>query len=408
MVLEEELPEVIAGLEAAGGLRFDLLSLMPPLIADRAPRHGDERFVTVTARRPLLEQVLGHAADAEPDLEIHRGVSVRELAVRPCSGTPHVTGVRTDSGKLLSADLVVDATGRRSQLPRWLVDAGARPVYEEVEDSGFMYYTRYFRSRDGARPQFMAPLLTPMGTFSILTLPADNETWSVTIYASAGDRPLKRLRDPEVWTALVAACPRHGQWLDGEPITGVLPMSGLNDRYRRFTVGGRPVATGVAAVGDAYACTNPSNGRGMTLGLVHVQRLRDVTSTYLDDPAEFAQVWDAVTEAELTPWYRENVQEDRARIGQMEALRNGLEPMPPRSGSAALLQALLAAVARDAEAFRAFAASRCCLTRLEETFADAEFVRYILGLAGESDGPRPDDLSRSELLGLLEDAPMAA
>jgi len=30
----------------------------------------------------------------------------------------------------------------------------ARPVYEEVEGSGFIYCTRYFRSRNGAMPEF--------------------------------------------------------------------------------------------------------------------------------------------------------------------------------------------------------------------------------------------------------------
>ena len=266
LLLEDELPDVLAALAAAGGLRFDPLCLMPPSITDRAPRDGDERFATVTARRPVLEQVLGRAADAEPALEVRRGVSVRELLVRAYNGTPHVSGVRTDSGEQIRGDLVVDATGRRSQLPRWLADAGASPVHEEVEDSGFMYYTRYFRARNGTLPQFKAPILTAMGTFLVLTLPGDNGTWSVTLCASAGDQPLKRLRDAGRWTALVAACPRHAQWLDGEPITGVLAMSGVTDRYRRFSIGGQPVATGIAAVGDACVCTNPSNGRGMTLG----------------------------------------------------------------------------------------------------------------------------------------------
>jgi len=46
---------------------------------------------------------------------------------------------------------------------------------------------------------------------------------------------------------------------------------------------------------------------------MHVQRLRDLIRAHLDDPVEFASVWDAVTEAELTPWYRENLEEDRAQ-----------------------------------------------------------------------------------------------
>lgn len=399
IVLEEELPEVVAALDAAGGLRFDPLSLMPPLITDRTPRLEDERFKTVTARRPVLEQVMGAAGDAEPGLEIRRGVSVREPVMSAYNGTPHVSGVRTDAGEELRADLVVDAMGRRSQLPRWLAQAGARPVYEEVEDSGFVYYTRYFRSRSGGLPEFRAPILTPVGTFSVLTLPSDNETWSVTLFTSAGDQALKRLRHVGPWTALVAACPQHSQWLDGEAIGGVLPMGGVIDRYRRFTRHDQPVATGIAAVGDACACTNPSIGRGMALGLMHVQRLRDTVREHLEDPRGFAQAWDAVTEAELTPWYRENVEEDRARIGEIEALRQGLDPEPPGTSSALLRHALLAAVPRDPDAFRVFLASRACLTLLQESLADRELVERILELAG--DGARPP-LAGPDRAGLLE------
>jgi hypothetical protein len=45
-----------------------------------------------------------------------------------------VSGVRTEAGEVLGADLVVDAMGRRSLLPRWLEAAGTRPVHEEAED----------------------------------------------------------------------------------------------------------------------------------------------------------------------------------------------------------------------------------------------------------------------------------
>jgi choline dehydrogenase-like flavoprotein len=64
-VLEEELPGVADALEGAGATRFDPVPLMPPSIADRAPRPGDERFVSITARRPILEQAFGRMADAE-------------------------------------------------------------------------------------------------------------------------------------------------------------------------------------------------------------------------------------------------------------------------------------------------------------------------------------------------------
>lgn len=408
IVLEEELPDVLAALEAAGGLRFDLLDLMPPHITDRTRRDGDERFKTVTARRAVLEHVLAHAADAEPGLDVRRGVSVRELVTRSLNGIPHVVGVRTGSGEQFQADLVVDAMGRRSQLPGWLEAAGAVPVDEEIEDGGFIYYTRCFRSRTGALPQFRAPIVTAIGTFSVLTIPCDDAIWSVTLCVSAGDQPLKRLRYPGPWTALVAACPQHAHWLDGDPITGVLPMGGLVDRRRRFRVGGRPVASGIVAVGDACVCTNPSNGRGMSLGLLHVQQLRDVILAHMDDPHELAEVWDAVSDAELTPWYRDNLEEDRLRQLEMQALRRGLKPDAPRTRSGLLRQALLAVAPHDPDAFRAYLASRSCLTTLRQALAEPEFVEHVLRIARDHDSPPPPGPTRAQLLRLLDDLPIAA
>jgi 2-polyprenyl-6-methoxyphenol hydroxylase-like FAD-dependent oxidoreductase len=407
-VLQESLPDVLAGLEAAGGVRFDALDMMPRSIADRAPRDGDDRYWTINARRPTLEQVLARVADVEPGMTVRRGTTVNGLLTCTYDGTPHVAGVRADTGETFDADLVLDAMGRRSPLPRWLEDAGARAMHEEAEDSGFIYYTRFFRARGGATPDFRAPLNTPIGTFSLLTLPSDNGTWSITLYTSAGDRPLKRLRDPASWSALVGACPFHAQWLEGEPLTGILAMGGVLDRYRRMVVDGCPVATGIALVGDAWACTNPSMGRGMSLGLLHARFLPSVIRAHLDDPRDFALAWDDLTEAELAPWYRETVEEDRARLVEIEALRRGAEPDPPTDRTAALRAAMIAAVPHDPDAFRAMLAARNCVARYEELFSDDGLVERMLALAAVSEGPPPlPGPDRDQLIGLLDRAPTA-
>ena len=405
LVLEQELPDVYNALDAAGGRRFNMLVLPPP-ITDRTPREGDEQFWTITARRPVLEQVIGRAAEGEPGLEIRRGVAVRELVMGAYDGTPHIGGVRTGSGEELRADLVVDAMGRRSQLPRWLEAAGTRPVHEEAEDSGFIYYGRHFRARNGALPELRAPAVTRIGTFSVLTLVADNDTWSVTVVTSSGDQPLKQLRHEATWTELVSACPLHAHWLDGEALTGVQAMGGVLDRYRRFWVDGEPVATGIAPVADAWACSNPTLGRGISLGLWHVSLLRDVVREHLEDPRGFAEAWDAATEAEIAPWYRETVDEDRARVAEIEALRNGLAPPPAPSGSwLALLPAVFGACALDPDVFRAFVASRGGLRLLGETCADESFVERIRELTRDGAPPPLPGPDRAQLLALLGGAP---
>ncbi len=353
-LLDSHLPEVAAALVAAGGLRFDQL-ILPSSITDRAPRPGDERFVTLTGRRAVMEYAF--ACVAAKTVDVRRGEQVAELLTGPSAvpAVPHVSGVRTESGKRLDADLVIDASGRRSALPRWLAAIGARAPMEEVEDFGFNYYTRYFAGPSGP-PQLKAGLLTPFGSITLLTLPADNGTWSITAVASSRDHALRELRRPQAWTRVVAACPLHAHWLDGEPLSDVLVMGGRLDRYRRFVVDGEPVATGVVAVGDAWACTNPSLGRGITLGLLHATHLREVVRSHLGNPAELAESWDAVTEAELTPWYRACINVDRARHAQIEAVIAGRpEPAPPGNDPAAAVQrAFPVAMAYDADVFRAF------------------------------------------------------
>jgi 2-polyprenyl-6-methoxyphenol hydroxylase-like FAD-dependent oxidoreductase len=395
-ILEAELPDVHDALLASGGFRFDALTIMPPWIEDRAPRPGDERFVTVTARRPTLEWVFGRAADREAGVEIRRGVAVEALTARAMNGTPHVTGVRAAGGEEIASDLVVDAMGRRSRLPRLLEQIGAGPVHEESEDSGFIYYTRFYRARDGGgRPEYRAAPITPLPSFSVLTLPSDNDTWSVTLYVAAGDRPLKALRHEDRWNATVRACPLHAQWLDGEPLTGVLPMGGAVDRYRRMTAGDRPVATGVVSVADAWASTNPSLGRGVTLGLVHARLLRDFVRLHLEHPHEMAEVWDRVTEAELTPWYRSTVQEDRARLRALHAVREGRDAPPPDPAAA-----LRAASLRDPDLFRAALETRSCYATPEQVLARPGVAARVRAIAADAPSrlPGPD---RAELLELL-------
>jgi len=401
-VLDSELPDVRDALIAARAVLVDPIARMPSAIADRVSRPGDERFVSVTARRVTTEYVFATMAENEPRLIVRRGVEAVGLTTRERAGIPQVRGVRTSSGEALEADLVVDAMGRSSRLPRLLRDAGAADLHEEAEDSGFIYYTRFFRSAHASCPEPRTPaLLTPIGSFSILTLPSDSETWSVTLFISSGDRPLKRLKSADRWAAVVAACPLHAHWLDGVPISDVLPMGGVLDRYRRLVTKGKPVVSGVALVADAWASTNPSLARGLALGLDHAARLRDVARLHIDDPNEFAQAWDAVTEAEFTPWYRATVATDRARLAEIEALRNGDEPPRPADPATALRARFPVAAARDADLFRALMEIVGCLTLPAEVFARPGLADRILELTDANDVPQPPGPTRAELLELL-------
>ena len=98
-------------------------------------------------------------------------------------------------------------------------------------------------------------------------------------------------------------------------------MAKIEDRHRSFTVDGAPVATGVAAVADSWACTNPSLGRGATLGMLHGLALRDTVrgTGARATPAAFGAAWAEATDAAVEPWYRATLSFDRHRLAEIDA-----------------------------------------------------------------------------------------
>jgi 2-polyprenyl-6-methoxyphenol hydroxylase-like FAD-dependent oxidoreductase len=389
LLLEAELPDLQNALSRAGAARFDLLNPLPPVFADRAPRPIDDKLWTLTARRPVGEWVFADAAQREPRVTIRRGVTIAGLLTGPSAhdGIPHVVGARASDGEEFRGDLVIDATGRQSRSSQWLGAIGAHRPYEEQEDCGFTYYTRYF---SGNVPQRRAGALMPLGSISLLTIPGDNDTWSVTIFVAAGDQPLKTLRHEEQWTRVIRACPLHAHWLDGLPTTPVLAISGIADRRRRFVVDGAPIVTGFVAVADAWACTNPSAGRGLTVGFLHALQLRDALRTHAGDPRALADDFDRRTEAEIAPWYHAQIAVDRARFSEMEALREGREPTPPDNELARRIVGLLSLVIADPDLFRAAMEYVGTITPVQKILERPEVAQRMAAAREKMKGvPRP-------------------
>lgn len=403
-IVDTELPEVARTLEAAGGLRANPLASIPGSFSG-GWREGDEIFEMLTGRRPVVEAVLAQVAARTPGIDIRRGVAVAGLRLGEPSadGIPHVVGVRTTSGDDVDADLLVDTGGRRSPLVRWLAEIGARPVREEVEDSGFVYYARHFRSPDGAIPPALGSPLQHYPSLTTLTLPADNGTWGVGLTTSARDARLRKLSDPATWTRVVGSYPLVAHWVDAEPIDdGPATMAKIEDRRRRLVVDGVPVATGLVAVGDSWACTNPSLGRGASIGLMHVQALRDhLSGAPLDDRAGFVRSWDETTEAVVGPWYRCTLEYDRHRLAEMDAQAGGRAYRPSDPGWARA-KSLEKAAFLDPELLRAFARVMTVQETPEAVLAQPGVLSAVteMGAGWENDeAPGP---SRDELVSIVE------
>src|SRR6266581_1932670 len=391
-VLDSELPEVKKGLAAAGAVCLNPVLNAPEAITGSA-REEDGAFECISGRRCVVEAAVASVAGRAPHLEIRRGTAVAGLVTGSSAhdGVPHVAGVRLATGEEITADLVVDMTGRRSPLPRWLEAIGARRPSDELDDCGFIYYGRHFRSADREIPPALGGFLTHLGTISSLTLPADNGTWSVTLITSARDKAVRSL-------------PLVAHWLDGEPIDDrVIAMAGIEDRHRNLVVDGAPVVTGLVAAGDAWACSNPSVGRGASIGMLQAIVLRDtIAATGLEDPREFARSFHDATAEDVEPWYRDTVTGDRHRLAEIDALIAGDE-YRPRDPGWEVSKALASAAFKDPDCLRGFVSVSMVLSREADVLARPGLLDKVIALgAGWRDEPIPGP-SRDELLSTVAD-----
>jgi 2-polyprenyl-6-methoxyphenol hydroxylase-like FAD-dependent oxidoreductase len=404
-VVDTELPQVARAVEAAGGLRVNPLLAIPEEF--RGPeRPGDGEAEILTSRRPVMEMAVASVAEATPGLTMRRGVVVEGVLTGAAArkGIPHVAGVRTSAGEELRADLVVDMSGRRSPLPRWLDEAGLRPLHEEIEDSGFMYYARHYRSADGSLPFAFGPALQPLGTISSLTLVADNGTWSVVITSSATDKALFGLRQVDRFERLFRSLPLVAHWVDGEPLEDrVVTMTKIEDRWRSLLVDGEPVVTGLVAVGDAWACSNPSFGRGASIGMLHGVTLRDTfRQVGGDDPYTLARAFHAATAEVVEPWFMWTRFQDRHRLAEINTLIAG-ERYEPGDRRWELEQALAAAVMKDPDLLRISLRAAFVLDPLDEALAVPGVAERVLALGAdwrEVPVPAPP---REELVAIAND-----
>jgi 2-polyprenyl-6-methoxyphenol hydroxylase-like FAD-dependent oxidoreductase len=404
-VLEAQLPQVADTLQAAGGQRLNIMRDLVPAEMSGGWRDGDECYEWLTGRRTVVEAVLAAAAESTPGLEIRRGTAVVGLTSGTSArvGIPHVTGVRTRAGESIAADLAVDMSGRRSALPGWLAEIGSRPPGEEIEDSGFMYYGRHFRSADGSVPPLFESSQVNWGTITSLTLPADNGTWAVALVTSSKDTALRPLREADRWETVVRALPLVAHWLDGTPIEdGVRVMARLEDRYRGFVVDDSPVATGVVAVADSWACSNPANGRGASIGMLHALTLRDqLRAVGLDDPAAFADAFHTATAETVEPWYRATLISDRHRLGEIEAgIRGAAYDSPDPAYQ--LEKSLEIAARHDPDCLRAMLDIRLVLRTPEEVFARPGLRDRTLRLGSGWRDVEPFGPTRGQLLALAQ------
>lgn len=203
---------------------------------------------------------------------------------------------------LEGADLVVDASGRGSQAPRWLEQLGYARVEETLIKVDLGYTSRTFqRSPDSNRDwKIMAiyPKPPEQRAFGYLS-PIENDRWIVSLggwlneHAPMDDAGFldfaRRLPRPDIYETIK----------DAQPLSPLVVHKFPGSQRRHFNRMER-FPEGLVVMGDALCSISPVYGQGMTIAALEAMMLDESLSQHGRDAAQhYRRKVDSVLEL---PW----------------------------------------------------------------------------------------------------------
>lgn len=245
----------------------------------------------LAASRPLLEGQIRRRVLALPNVEALEACDALGIVV----DGGRVTGARIlrrrdgAAEEVLSADVVVDATGRQTRLPRWLEDLGLTPPEEDVSELEVAYVSgRFARRPDDDAVVNVVSAVPPHGRAAGAALAAEGDSVVVTLAGLLGEVPPT---DPTGLVDYAADLPDsaiHDLIADREPLAQPILMRippGRRRHYDRL----EDLPAGLVPIGDALCSFNPVYGQGMSVAAVAADRLgncldegrHDLTARYL-------------------------------------------------------------------------------------------------------------------------------
>ncbi|MET8681527.1 FAD-dependent oxidoreductase [Streptomyces sp. NPDC004647] len=303
--LDDLLPGTTEGLLAAGAKRRGMPGDLLTLSAEGwYRRHRGDAYV-IACSRDLTDHVVRRGTLADEKITAIDSAKVTGLV----GDRRRITGVRIEregaGDETIGADLVVDATGRRSRTPRWLAELGLPEVLEERVDAGFAYASRLYQAPEGAQEDFPGVLIQARsGTGEpgrgAALLPNEGNRWIVALIGTRGGQPptdeagfeefARSLPDPVIADLMAAATPAG-------PIRAYRGMPNWRRRYEKL-----PLPEGLVVIGDAATTLNPNYATGMSIAALGALALRTEAERHGITPGLGRGAQKAIAKAAEGPW----------------------------------------------------------------------------------------------------------
>jgi 2-polyprenyl-6-methoxyphenol hydroxylase-like FAD-dependent oxidoreductase len=275
-ILEGLFPGLTAELRAAGALSIDVGREVAWFHGGGRRAKHDSDLTLLAATRPLLEAHVVRRVRALSNVTLRERTRVAEPVVEGGA----VSGVRVVDGEdsgILPAQLLVDATGRGSAMPRWAEALGCGSPAIDTIPTRVTYATCLF-PRSGPGPDWRALVVNAAGARRAgFCIAVEGDRWLVTL-ASLFDEPSPR--DHAAFRAFTRSLPvRELSDLirDLEPLSDVVRYrfpGSLRRRYEDLP----GLVPGMIAIGDSVCSFNPVYGQGMTVAAIEAEALGRVLS----------------------------------------------------------------------------------------------------------------------------------
>lgn len=282
-IMEELEPGYADELVASGALRIDLSHGFNVHVAGDFLAGGVSGLPMYFASRSLIERVLRTRVASHERVSLCSDHQVTgPLSSEDGGALEGVIATCDGSQRELPADLIVDATGRRSLTEDWLERFGyALPERETVQVDLAYRTCQIRRPPDDRRAMLVMP--SPPRKRGASVAPVEDDRWLVTLFGMHGDHPPSDLEGLREFAATLPISAIHDVLANHEPVTSDVARyrfpTNLRHRYDQLD----DVPHNLLWVGDAVASFNPIYGQGMSVAALEALALHHTLADHGTD-----------------------------------------------------------------------------------------------------------------------------